>query len=121
MNHAGKPSHPSAVSGGDQEYGRPPFPLSRHLVWDATMVDTLALSYVQAAMAGAAAEIATERKNPKYSALLNTHVFVRSNQCHWPELSARPRSQADHVNRRQPIDLFLATTPLYHHTREPQL
>src|SRR6218665_2945110 len=41
---------------------------------------------------------------------------LRSNQCHWPELSARPRSQADYVNRRQPTDLFLATTPLYHHT-----
>src|SRR6218665_2719832 len=41
---------------------------------------------------------------------------LRSNQRHWPELSARSRSQADHVNRRQPRDLFLATTLLYHHT-----
>src|SRR6218665_4004923 len=39
---------------------------------------TLASSYVQAtaAMAGTTAEIATESKNAKYSALLNTHVFV---------------------------------------------
>src|SRR6218665_427500 len=104
-----------------------PWHAGRHLVWDATVVDTLATSYVQAkaAMAGAAAEIATERKNAKYSALLNTHVTrlrsssygdLRSNQRHWPELSVRRRSQADHVNRRQPRDLFLATIPLYHHT-----
>src|SRR6218665_2704361 len=55
-----------------------PWYAGRHLVWDATVVDTLASSYVQAtaAMAGATAEIATERKNVKYSALLNTHVFV---------------------------------------------
>src|SRR6218665_52589 len=55
-----------------------PWHAGRHLVWDATVVDTLESSYVQAtaAMAGAAAEIATERKNAKYSALLNTHVFV---------------------------------------------
>src|SRR6218665_3798092 len=55
-----------------------PWHAGRHLVWDATVVDTLESSYVQAtaAIAGAAAEIATERKNAKYSALLNTHVFV---------------------------------------------
>src|SRR6218665_2369792 len=55
-----------------------PLHVGRHLVWDAMVVDTLASSYVQAtaAMAGAAAEIATERKNTKYSDLLNTHVFV---------------------------------------------
>src|SRR6218665_968508 len=55
-----------------------PWHAGRHLVWDATVVDTLASSYVQAtaAMAGAAAEIATKRKNVKYSALFNTHVFV---------------------------------------------
>ena len=42
------------------------------------MVDTLAPSYIQAtaATAGAAAEIATERKMSKYNALLNTHFFV---------------------------------------------
>ena len=99
-----------------------PWYAGRYLVWDATVVDTLASSYVQAtaAMAGATAEIATERKNVKYSALLK-HARLRSSsyedhQRHRPELSARPRSQVDHVNRRQPRDLFLATTPLYHHT-----
>ena len=57
-----------------------PWRAGRHLVWDATVVDrpTLAPSYVQASatMAGSAAEIATERKNSKYSELLNTHFFV---------------------------------------------
>jgi len=55
-----------------------PWHSGRHLVWDATVVDTLASSYIQAtaAMAGAADEIATERKNAKYSAFLNTHVFI---------------------------------------------
>src|SRR6218665_624259 len=55
-----------------------PWRAGRHLVWDATVVDTLAPSYVQASatMAGSAAEIATERKNSKYSELLSTHFFV---------------------------------------------
>ena len=60
--------------------GRRPLHAGRHLVRDATVVDTLASSYMYvqatAAMAGAAAEIATERRNAKYSALLNTRVFV---------------------------------------------
>src|SRR6218665_2536013 len=55
-----------------------PWRAGRHLVWDATVVDTLAPSYVQASatMAGSAAEIATERKNSKYSELVNTHFFM---------------------------------------------
>src|SRR6218665_1378565 len=55
-----------------------PWRAGRHLVWDATVVDPLAPSYVQASatMAGSAAEIATERKNSKYSELVNTHFFV---------------------------------------------
>jgi len=101
-----------------------PWHAGRHLVWDATVMDTLASSYVQATavMAGVVAEIATERKTAKYSARLkharlrsSSYGDLRSNQRHWPELSARPRSQADHVNRRQPRYLFLATTPFYHH------
>src|SRR6218665_2382719 len=35
-----------------------------------------------------------------------------SDQRHRPKLSARPRSQANYVNRRHTRDLFLATTPL---------
>ena len=55
-----------------------PWRAGRHLVWDATVIDTLAPSYVTATAltAGAAAETAAERKNSKYSALLNTHFFV---------------------------------------------
>src|SRR6218665_19885 len=55
-----------------------PWHAVHHLVWDVTVVDTLAPSYVQASatISNAAAEIATERKNSKYSELLNTHFFV---------------------------------------------
>jgi len=50
----------------------------RHLVCDATVIDTLAPSYVWATVAGTgiAAEIAMERKETKYSALLNMHFFI---------------------------------------------
>ena len=76
-----------------------PWHAGRHLVWDATVADTLASSYVQAkaAMSGAAAEIATERKKRQVQrsrkhALLRSYSYgdLRSNQRHWPELSARP-------------------------------
>ena len=42
------------------------------------MVDTLAPSYLAASAtrAGAAAGLAEERKNQKYRALLDTHVFI---------------------------------------------
>ena len=55
-----------------------PWRAGRHLVWDATVIDTLAPSYIQATAttAGAAAEIAAERKNNKYVDLINTHFFV---------------------------------------------
>ena len=55
-----------------------PWRAGRNLVWDATVVDTLAPSYLQATAvtAGAAAEIADNRKNHKYQTLLDTHVFI---------------------------------------------
>src|SRR5688572_13149611 len=55
-----------------------PWRAGRNLVWDATVVDTLAPSYLQATAvtAGAAAEIADIRKNHKYQTLLDTHVFI---------------------------------------------
>jgi len=55
-----------------------PWKAGRALVWDATVVDTLAPSYVAASAtrAGAAAEIAEERKNSKYSFLNDNHLFV---------------------------------------------
>jgi len=76
-----------------------PWHVGRHLVWDVMVVDTLAPSYIQASstMAGSAAEIATERKNSKYSELLNT-LFrtpsswnLRTYQHSWSELSVRAR------------------------------
>ena len=55
-----------------------PWRAGRGLVWDATVVDTLAPSYLAASAtrAGAAAGLAEERKNQKYTALLDTHVFI---------------------------------------------
>src|SRR5688572_6421111 len=55
-----------------------PWRAGRGLVWDATVVDTLAPSYLAASAtrAGAAAGLAEDRKNQKYSALLDTHIFI---------------------------------------------
>src|SRR5688572_29030227 len=55
-----------------------PWRAGRSLVWDATVVDTLAPSYLQATAvtAGAAAEIADRRKNQKYETLLEHHDFI---------------------------------------------
>ena len=56
-----------------------PWRASRHLVWDATAIDTLPPSYLQttATTAGAqAAEIADERKKKKYQDLLNSHHLI---------------------------------------------
>ena len=55
-----------------------PWRVGRSLVWDATVIDTLAASYVSATAirAGAAAEIAALRKTTKYTALLEEYEFV---------------------------------------------
>jgi len=55
-----------------------PWQAGRSLIWDATVIDTLAASYLPAtaATAGAAAEIAAERKNMKYNALLDSYTFI---------------------------------------------
>ena len=55
-----------------------PWRAGRNLVWDATVIDTIAPSYLQAtaATAGAAAEIADVRKTKKYQDLLKTHHFI---------------------------------------------
>lgn len=55
-----------------------PWRSGRCLVWDVTVSDTVAPSYLQSssAFAGAAAEQAATRKITKYSQLLQTHQFV---------------------------------------------
>ena len=55
-----------------------PWKAGRSLVWDATVVDTMAPSYLHAtaATAGAAAEIADNRKTQKYEPLLVSHDFI---------------------------------------------
>ena len=52
-----------------------PWRAGRSLVWDATVADTLAASYL-ATTAGAAAEAAATRKQEKYQELSNVHVFI---------------------------------------------
>ena len=48
------------------------------LTWDATVVDTLASSYVSvtATRVGGAADATAERKSLKYASITNTHIFV---------------------------------------------
>ena len=55
-----------------------PWRAGRSLVWDATVADTLAASYLlnTSTTAGAAAEAAATRKQAKYQELSNTHVFI---------------------------------------------
>ena len=47
-------------------------------MWDATVIDTLAPSYLtaSAARAGAAASLAEDRNTQKYRAFLDTNVFI---------------------------------------------
>ena len=55
-----------------------PWKNGKHLVWDATCLDTYAPSYISSASseAGAVATIAETRKLSKYSYLDSTHCFV---------------------------------------------
>src|SRR6218665_600946 len=50
----------------------------RCLVWDATVADTLAASYLAntSTTAGSAAEAAATRKQAKYHELSNTHIYI---------------------------------------------
>jgi len=52
--------------------------MGRALIWDATVTDTLAASYLQSTSASAAgaAELAAERKCAKYNTLAQTYHFV---------------------------------------------
>ena len=84
LNKAGYPSikEPSGLSRSDGK--RPdgmtliPWRSGRSLLWDSTIVDTLAASYLldTSVAAGAAAEIAATRKRSKYLELSNTYEFV---------------------------------------------
>ncbi|CAH2247862.1 jg12234 [Pararge aegeria aegeria] len=55
-----------------------PWRLGRSLVWDATCVDTLAASHIQAtsSMVGAAATSAEQSKRRKYENLDSSFIFV---------------------------------------------
>ena len=55
-----------------------PWRVRRSLLWDVTVTDTLAVSYLQntSRTAGAAAEMAAARKNAKYTQLAAVHHFV---------------------------------------------
>ena len=55
-----------------------PWALGRCLAWDATVVDTLAVSHLPgtAVIAGSAAEAASAAKTRKYDGLTSTHIFV---------------------------------------------
>jgi len=55
-----------------------PWQAGRNMVWDVTVIDTLAASYLPSTSttAGSAAEIAASRKEVKYAELSATHIFV---------------------------------------------
>lgn len=84
LNRAGIPAikEPSGLtrSDGKRPDGQTLIPWSggRTLLWDATVIDTVATSYIQetAAAAGGAAEIAAARKHTKYKELEGRYTFV---------------------------------------------
>ena len=55
-----------------------PWAMGRCLAWDATVVDTLAVSHLPgtSVIAGSAAEAASAAKRRKYEGLTSTHIFV---------------------------------------------
>ena len=55
-----------------------PWQAGKCLTWDATVVDTLASSYVSviATRVGRSADAAAERKSLKYASITDTHIFV---------------------------------------------
>ena len=84
LNRAGIPAvkEPSGLtrSDGKRPDGQTLIPWSggRTLLWDATVVDTVAASYISetAAAAGGAAEMAAARKHVRYSELERRYTFV---------------------------------------------
>ena len=55
-----------------------PWQVGRNLVWDVTVADTLAASYlsITSQQSGSAAEHASDRKELKYSELTLSYIFV---------------------------------------------
>ena len=55
-----------------------PWALGRCLAWDATVVETLAVSHLPgtSVIAGSAAEAASAAKTRKYEGLTSTHIFA---------------------------------------------
>ena len=55
-----------------------PWAMGRCLAWDATVVDTLAVSHLPgtSVIAGSAAVAASAAKRRKYEGLTSTHIFV---------------------------------------------
>src|SRR6218665_939639 len=84
LNRAGTPAirEPSGLTrlDGKRPDDQTLFPLNdgRSLIWDATVVDTLAASYVAetAIEPGSAAEKAATRKHSKYAELERTYIVV---------------------------------------------
>lgn len=84
LNKAGVPAvkEPSGLSRTDGK--RPdglsliPWQCGKSVVWDVTVINTLAHSYISttASTPGAAAEIAIKRKETKYIDLLSSYIFV---------------------------------------------
>ena len=84
LNKAGIPSvkEPSGLYRTDNK--RPdgltliPWQAGKSMVWDTTVIDTLANSYIATSSAtpGGAAEIAASRKEAKYVTLSLTHSFI---------------------------------------------
>ena len=73
---------PNGLSRGDGKrpdgMTRTPWKLGRSLLWDVTVVDTLAQSHIgtTSATAGAAADKAEELKTSKYQALADRYIFT---------------------------------------------
>ena len=102
-----------------------PWQGGRCLAWDATVVDTLAPSYVavSAQVTGSAAQAAGERKVSKYAGLSASHLFVPiaietfGPINDWTLFLVRTgKASLDNLRRSQRVFLSLPA-PLHSHTK----